>query len=166
MADDGMLLNFEVPSDNFVAPKASFRGGSWKDRLTARKSAEYGRNKAAERANANGTEREQHQESRPTKRAKTGDSAPTKAVPGDFVSSLFTFNPASTVSKETEVANVEDEAPVEASNAPLNDELAKFTSLGLSSALVAHLLKKLEIKAPTAIQRKALMRRSASLCGK
>lgn len=52
MADDGMLLNFEVPSD-FTAPKPKFRGGSWKDRLTARKSAEYGRNKAAERARAN-----------------------------------------------------------------------------------------------------------------
>lgn len=52
MADDGMLLNFEVPSA-FTAPKTKFKGGSWKDRLTARKSAEYGRSKAAERANAN-----------------------------------------------------------------------------------------------------------------
>lgn len=156
MADDGMLLNFELPSETFTAPKPTFRGGSWKDRLTARKSAEYGRNKAAERANANsnGAEREQNQEARPAKRAKTGDSAPAKALPGDFVSSLFTFNPTSTVPKEPEA--VEDETPVEASNAPLNDELAKFTSLGLSSALVAHLLKKLEIKAPTAIQRKAV----------
>jgi ATP-dependent RNA helicase DDX31/DBP7 len=156
MADDGMLLNFEVPSETFTAPKPTFRGGSWKDRLTARKSAEYGRNKAAERANGNAPEREQNQEARPTKRAKTGDNAPAKANPGDFVSSLFTFNPTSTVTKETEVVNDEDETSVEASNAPLNDELAKFTSLGLSSALVAHLLKKLEIKAPTAIQRKAV----------
>lgn len=154
MADDGMLLNFELPSETFTAPKPSFRGGSWKDRLTARKSAEYGRNKAAERANANGAEREQNQEVRPSKRAKTGETAPAKPKPGDFVSSLFTFNPTSKATKEQEVE--EDETPVEASNAPLNDELAKFTSLGLSSALVAHLLKKLEIKAPTAIQRKAV----------
>lgn len=157
MADDGMLLNFELPSETFTAPKPSFRGGSWKDRLTARKSAEYGRNKAAERAraNTNGLERDQHQEVRPAKRAKTGDSVPAKALPGDFVSSLFTFNPTSTVPKEPEVQE-EEEVPVEASNAPLNDDLAKFTSLGLSSALVAHLLKKLEIKAPTAIQKKAV----------
>lgn len=88
------------------------------------------------------------------KRAKTGESAPVKGPPGDFVSSLFTFNPTSkTVTKEAE--DVKDEDPVEASNAPLKDELA-FTSLGLSSALVAHLLKKLQIKAPTAIQRKAV----------
>ena len=46
MADDGMLLNFELPTDAFQAPKKAFKGGSWKDRLTARKSAQWGRMKA------------------------------------------------------------------------------------------------------------------------
>ncbi|SMY27603.1 unnamed protein product [Zymoseptoria tritici ST99CH_1A5] len=152
MADDGMMLNFELPSGDFTTPKPTFRGGSWKDRLTARKSAEYGRNKAAKARNP---ENDDEPQERPSKRPKTDNTAPTKTLPGDFVSSLFTFNPTSIIPKEPAPA-AEDDEPVEASNAPLNDELAKFTSLGLSSSLVAHLLKKLEIKAPTAIQRKAI----------
>jgi ATP-dependent RNA helicase DDX31/DBP7 len=36
MADDGLMLNFELPTDAFTAPKTKLKGGSWKDRLTAR----------------------------------------------------------------------------------------------------------------------------------
>ena len=71
-----------------------------------------------------------------------------------MISSLFTYNSKPT--DATDQAVIEDEAEVEPSNAPLRDELANFTSLGLSPSLAKHLLTKLEIKAPTAIQRKAI----------
>ena len=195
MADDGMLLNFELPSDAF-APRKTFKGGSWKDRLTAKKSAAWGRAKAHERATGGGgralpaygeVQSEEEElivpEGGPHKRAKIGEdggirssgkhnaSRPARVGPrasdqlpktsnGEVISSLFTFNPAAT--SRAEVAVVEDETPVEPSNAPLNDELATFTSLGLSTTLAGHLLRKLNIKAPTAIQRKALQQLCAT----
>ena len=185
MADDGMLLNFELPADT-LAPKQTFRGGSWKDRLTARKSAEWGRAKAQDRAKNSIPRFEEVQSedeelvlpgSRPSKRAKIGEhgevkptrqrhaqrsdgkpAGPQKSLPkssnGEFISSLFTYNPKSTAA-QLEV-QAEDETPVEPSNAPLHDELATFTNIGLSPMLASHLLNKLEIKDPTAIQRKAV----------
>ena len=181
MADDGMLLNFELPSDAF-APKQTFKGGSWKDRLTARKSAEYGSRKAQDREGGSGRSLPRFREmgnqeeelilpgDRPNKRARTSEGhgggprqhrteprdtrLPRSATKGEFISSLFTYNPGST--EQHDEPTVEDTAVVEPSNAPLSEELATFTKLGLSSALASHLLNKLDIKAPTAIQRKAV----------
>ena len=39
MADDGMLMNFEI-GDGPLLPKPSFQGGRWKDRLAAKKVAQ------------------------------------------------------------------------------------------------------------------------------
>ncbi len=39
MGDDGMLLNFQVGEDPLLISKPVFRGGRWKDRLTAKKAA-------------------------------------------------------------------------------------------------------------------------------
>lgn len=184
MADDGMLLNFELPSDA-LTPQKSFKGGSWKDRLTAKKSAAYGRKKAQERASAARKRIPQYGEvqsddeelivpgSQPTKRMRTGEGGESKPAArsrssththrgdilpkssnGEIISSLFTYNP-DTISKPDPGMNEMDET-VEASNAPLNEEIATFTNLGLSSTLANHLLKRMEIKAPTAIQRKAI----------
>ena len=189
MADDGMLLNFELPSDAFV-PVKTIKGGSWKDRLTARKSAQWGRQKAQERVTASrksiprfGDVRSEDEElilpdNQPSKRARTGGDGAFKPVHGtvgtrissgeghqrslprttngEFISSLFTYNPKSTGSQSEQPGA--NDANLEPSNAPLQDELATFTSLGLSTALASHLLKKLEIKAPTAIQRRAVQR--------
>jgi len=180
MADDGMLLNFELPSTGaFTAPLKAYKGGSWKDRLTARKAAAYGRNKAQERATTLGKTIPQYGEVQseeeeliipggpPAKRARfsEGESRPAvrstgqrhrgdvlpKTTTGEVISSLFTYNPTSAAAPQEPV---QDETPVEPSNAPL--ELATFTNLGLSSTLASHLLNKLNIKAPTAIQRKAI----------
>ncbi|GAB7362659.1 hypothetical protein MBLNU230_g2968t1 [Neophaeotheca triangularis] len=189
MADDGMLLNFELPSDAF-APKIKYKGGSWKDRLTARKSAEYNRNKKAG-TGANNTRlpdfrgaNEGDEElivpgaQHAAKRARTDNASRGKltgnssgprhggAVPkssnGEVISSLWTYNPEGKAAEvEAEPEPEEEETPIQPSNAPLNDELASFTNMGLSSQLAAHLLKKMEIKAPTAIQRKAV----EQLCG-
>lgn len=71
------------------------------------------------------------------------------------VSSLFTYNPASTTKPQAPERR-QEEALVEPSNAPLSSELDTFTSLGISTTLAAHLLNKMELKAPTAIQKAAI----------
>jgi ATP-dependent RNA helicase DDX31/DBP7 len=198
MAEDGMLLNFELPSDAF-APKSVFKGGNWKDRLTAKKSAEWGRKKSQERATVAKTiprYREVGSEDEelilpggpPRKRTKTGEDGPSESRhsesrssishakssrnveavnrpshysnSAEFVSSLFTYNPESTVKNLAQQDTTD--ADIEPSNAPLDKELNTFTDLGLSPILANHLLRKLDIKAPTAIQRKAIQEMCAS----
>ncbi|CAK3928115.1 ATP-dependent RNA helicase dbp7 [Lecanosticta acicola] len=163
--DDGLLVNFQIPED-YTAPSTKLKGGRWKDRLTARKSAEYGRKKALERGDApppsavQQAEKPVFVEGRPAKRARTqrADDTLPKTSNGEVISSLFTFNPASrTIPENADGDKANEEPLVEPSNAPLaENEESKFTSLGLSSNLASHLLRKLEIKAPTAIQRKAV----------
>jgi ATP-dependent RNA helicase DDX31/DBP7 len=95
-------------------------------------------------------------DSRPAKRARVGHDVLPKTSNGEVISSLFSFNKSSSQPKA--VPEAEDEAPIDPTNAPLHDdETAKFTSLGLSDTLAAHLQRKLEIRAPTAIQRKAVI---------
>ncbi len=74
----------------------------------------------------------------------------TGGKPGQVISSLFSFNPTS----KTKFEEPEEEAePAKPSNAPLTEEMETFTALGLSTRLAAHLSTKLEMKAPTAIQK-------------
>ncbi|KAJ8606706.1 hypothetical protein MRB53_040788 [Persea americana] len=151
MAEDGLLLNFELPTTAFTAPppsRAAFKGGSWKDRLTARKSAEYGRKKAQERAAGNVASSHVVEdgvdptisEARQAKRPRTGNHPGTGPHPaaklrnGEFISSLFTYNPASKTRTE--------EPPQKRCRRPGRGD--------------GHLLQKMHIKAPTAIQRKAI----------
>lgn len=183
-----MLLNFELPSDAFT-PQQIFKGGSWKDRLTARKSAKWERKKAHERPRAlkksiprfDDVPSEDEERIFPTsesnKRAKTnnhaafnplGGSGPRnsstaldgatrshpKSANSEVISSLFTYNPKSTASAAQPESEVD--TAVQPSNAPLQDDLATFTGLGLSTTLAKHLLTKLDIETPTAIQRKAI----------
>ncbi|QIW99375.1 hypothetical protein AMS68_004893 [Peltaster fructicola] len=171
MADDGMLLNFELPSDAF-APKLSFKGGNWKDRLIARKTAEWSRKKAVERAQAGSgaatADATTSTGESPQKRQRVA-AAPSSTVahgrgkasgsshdfaPKGIISSLFTYNPISTAdSKHGEEEEANDVAP---SNAPMNDGLESFTQLGVSTTIANHLVKKMNIKAPTAVQRQAV----------
>ncbi|KAI8942549.1 ATP-dependent RNA helicase dbp7 [Plenodomus lindquistii] len=88
-----------------------------------------------------------------TKRPEERQSAPKGGK--QVISSLFTYNPTSTSKPEPKEPHTDD-APVEPSNAPLSEEMATFTSLGISTTLAAHLLKKMELKAPTAIQKAAI----------
>ncbi|KXG47557.1 uncharacterized protein PGRI_014270 [Penicillium griseofulvum] len=172
MADDGMLMNFTI-SDTVIKPEAKFKGGTWRDRLTAKKrSAHRGSDKqpgdgnaSAEARNAASKNPNQIQlGTRPVKRQKTEDSFNRPSAPrsgGDrrpqhprdptqFVSSLFTSNPeARNVEEPKEEREAEDAKPT---NAPMIDGLDTFTNLGLSPNLATHLLTKLELKAPTAIQ--------------
>ncbi|CZR64998.1 probable ATP-dependent RNA helicase dbp7 [Phialocephala subalpina] len=73
--------------------------------------------------------------------------------PNQIISSLFSFNP----SAKTKFEEPEEEAePAKPSNAPLTEEMETFTALGLSRRLAAHLSTKLDMKAPTAIQKAAI----------
>ncbi|KAL2830868.1 P-loop containing nucleoside triphosphate hydrolase protein [Aspergillus cavernicola] len=190
MADDGMLLNFAVPSE-FVAPEAKIKGGTWRDRLSVKKIAAH-RAQNPQRNGAGGSgdkeggassgssnpNRIQVSGVRPAKRQRTdgefqgrenngsgsgsgaGGRQPGKPrkEQGQFVSSLFSKNPRArnapeVKEKEKDGEVVEDAKPT---NAPLIDGLDTFTNLGLSATLGAHLLTKLELKAPTAIQKASI----------
>lgn len=179
MSEDGMLLNFSL-GDEPLAVKPAFRGGRWKDRLTAKKAALHRQKKDLEAKNPLGKEQSLASEGadhvediqvRPSKRQRvdkneqarsplsapsSNEQRPTKLQvtrPKQVISSLFSRTAtAGAVKAET----AQDDETVKPSNAPLADELATFTSLGLSATLANHLLKKLEIKAPTAIQKAAI----------
>ena len=77
----------------------------------------------------------------------------TGGKPRQIISSLFSFNPSS---KTTFEEPTEESEPAKPSNAPLTEEMATFTALGLSKRLAAHLSTKLDMKAPTAIQKAAV----------
>lgn len=186
MADDGMLLNFDI-GDAAISLKPTFKGGKWKDRLKAKRSANRSprKPKISSDEPAKLPERKSEQKSssleasgeRNFKRQRkdgefrpaTNNSGPrfihntdseapktrdaNKSQAKQYVTSLFTFNPES-VTKE-QIPSTQEEK-VEPSNAPLTSELDTFTSLGLSSTLASHLLNKMGIKAPTAIQKAAI----------
>ena len=50
MADDGMLLNFSIPETG-ILNKPKFKGGNWRDRLSAKKAAGHWHAKASGRLN-------------------------------------------------------------------------------------------------------------------
>ncbi|KAI0396031.1 DEAD-domain-containing protein [Xylariaceae sp. FL0594] len=75
------------------------------------------------------------------------------AKPGGVTSRLFTSNPTPKTVFEDPVENVE---PAQPSNAPLSEEAANFHALGLSRRIANHLSTKLEMKAPTSIQKNTI----------
>ncbi|KAI4205756.1 MAG: hypothetical protein LQ350_000253 [Teloschistes chrysophthalmus] len=167
MADDGMLVNFSI-GDETLHTKPIFRGGRWKDRLAAKKAAErryqkYQPEKEPETSNGIGASHEEKDTTateRPPKRQKFDTSSTHHPKPRpngatkEVVSSLFSYNPAS-ISAPADL-QPQDETPTVPSNAPLPDGISKFTDLGLSSTISTHLLTKMSLKAPTAIQRSTI----------
>ncbi len=188
MADDGMLLNFLV-GDALLNATPRFKGGRWKDRLTAKKVSQHRQQKifgpkpaiagstaSVSKADSEDGDGKDFNASRPAKRQKvdqqskpestwygagaTGSasrgkpSTHTRGKPQEVISSLFSYNPATKALTET--VDVDESSPAEPSNAPLIDGLDTFTSLGLSPTIAAHLLTKLDLKAPTAIQKAAI----------
>lgn len=190
MADDGMLLNFTI-SDTVLKPEAKLKGGSWRDRLSAKKLAQGKRAPRTRVLRAPGTgpsgdnpnnvrvgERRESS-SHPNKRPRTdgADFRPSTSADGkprgggggrgghrgpkpkQIISSLFSYNPESKEAEEDADKKVEaegDEVEVKPSNAPLIDGIEDFTNLGLAPTLAAHLLTKMELKAPTAIQKASI----------
>lgn len=172
MADDGMLLNFAI-SDSVIKPEAKFKGGTWRDRLSAKKRAQHRADPNADHSKRREPKNPNHIQvptTRPAKRQRTTESSgaadgeanrrsrsqqqSSQKQPGQFVSSLFTKNPEPRNAEEPQNEDpAEDAKP---SNAPLVDGIDTFTNLGLSPNLAAHLLTKLELKAPTAIQKASI----------
>ena len=169
MAEDGLLMNFDL-GDEPLKTRPIFKGGHWKARLHAKKGVQYrikklqsgGLSTSQTFKDANPTEGVDPESTaeNPPKRQKLVESqnarhghATTPKGPREVVSSLFSYNPAS---KTSVITQTEDNTTVEPSNAPLIDGLDTFTSLGLSTTLATHLLMKLNLKAPTAIQKSAI----------
>ena len=166
MADDGMLVNFSL-GDEIIRSKPVFKGGRWRDRLSAKRSIRPRLPKPTPTENEP-TLATSHQTepvvegttgplSRPSKRQKLEHRSRTTPknsnTEKEVISSLFTYNP----SAQAPAKNVqEDEKIAEPSNAPLPDGIETFTSLGLSTTLSSHLLTKLSLKSPTAIQASAI----------
>ncbi|KAK7751363.1 ATP-dependent RNA helicase dbp7 [Diatrype stigma] len=76
-----------------------------------------------------------------------------KSNGGMVTSRLFTSNPTPKTVFEDQV---EESEPAKPSNAPLSDEAANFLALGLSRRIAQHLSSKLEMKAPTSIQKNTI----------
>ncbi|KIW44070.1 uncharacterized protein PV06_05109 [Exophiala oligosperma] len=180
MADDGMFLNFSV-GEPIVTQAQKFTGGSWRHRLKAKRWAQRGGrprdtndpNKVPLQSRRQTKEQtENFGDSRPAKRRrednytpgavqaggnihKSHDQKPSKG-PREVISSLFTYNPKSVTTAEREQEKVTEEEAAVPSNAPLVDGIDTFTSLGLSPTVAAHLLTKMNLKNPTAIQKAAI----------
>ncbi|KAJ5619959.1 hypothetical protein N7510_003943 [Penicillium lagena] len=173
MADDGMLLNFAI-GDNVIKPEAKFKGGTWRDRLSAKKRSQHlpkagGGDASARNGASKNPNHIQVPSSRPAKRQKTAGASDLdmdeversrpqqqrQQKPRQIVSSLFSFNPERQNAEQPQPEEETEEA--KPTNAPLIDGLDTFTNLGLSPNLAAHLLTKLELKAPTAIQKSSIM---------
>ncbi|KAK3361165.1 P-loop containing nucleoside triphosphate hydrolase protein [Lasiosphaeria ovina] len=163
MADDGLLLNFEL-GDAPLASQVKFKGGRWRDRVRAQKTVNKDHQVAAPTAD--------DEADRPTKRPRTDDDVPGRRfkVPkansandkppsyamktGQISSGLFTSNPAAVSAFDDHRA--EETEPAQPSNAPLTDEAENFLALGLSRRVAQHLATKLDMKAPTAIQKSTI----------
>ncbi|KND92948.1 ATP-dependent RNA helicase DBP7 [Tolypocladium ophioglossoides CBS 100239] len=178
MADDGMLLNFELGGEPFK-PQVKFTGGRWRDRKRAEKSARLASSRPA-------VDQDQDEQRSPKRRRVDGEGSgdqsnyrsgprpgPSKrhdhdGASSDFtgqhkgylagqtggsrqvISRLFSYNPAQTT---TAAADEEEWTAPQATNAP--SDVANFGSLTLSSRLV-EVLAKMKLERPTAIQQKAI----------
>lgn len=161
MADDGMLLNFEL-GDGPLTSQVKFKGGRWRDRVKAQRSAKQQHNGPSSTPPTRDSTRpakrprtDDGDSHRYTKVARTGDEAPKAPShamkTGQISSSLFTSNP--TAVTDFDQPAVEEAEPAKPSNAPLSEEAENFQALGLSRRVAQHLATKLEMKAPTAIQK-------------
>jgi ATP-dependent RNA helicase DDX31/DBP7 len=146
--DEPMLMNFDIGDEATIKVKPVVKGGRWRERASIKKSFTKVRRKIP----GTGVNAEAVAE-RPSKRQKIdqniGKNSSKTNTSREVISSLFTFNPESKVTHE----KVDDTPKAEPSNAPLIDGIDTFTSIGLSPMIATHLLTKLHLKAPTAIQR-------------
>jgi ATP-dependent RNA helicase DDX31/DBP7 len=175
MADDGMLLNFEI-GDAPLKSQVKFKGGRWRDRKRAQNGIKRWEGKSSkDEVEKQGPTEKPGQENddlnRPTKRQRIENSGGGSGAGGAFkpqvprpnpanrfgqvTSRLFTSNPTPTIAVD-DIPVEEDAEPVKPSNAPLSEEASNFLALGLSRRVAQHLSTKLEMKAPTSIQKNTI----------
>lgn len=179
MADDGMLLNFEIGSGP-IKPQVKFKGGRWRDRKHAENSAK----RASGQSTHTRAAREDGFEQRSFKRQRTdnegynqgfdynpssrfgprdrdfggeGSKGQSRSHQGSsgkgdrpVISKLFTFNPEQKTVFDDDAK--EWSAP-EPTNAP--SDVASFGSLTIAARLVEE-LKKMGLERPTLIQNKVI----------
>ncbi|KAI3397427.1 hypothetical protein diail_10758 [Diaporthe ilicicola] len=171
MADD-LVLNLAPLGDSssFAAKKVKYVGGSWRDRRRAQKkdtAREQGRtgptSKPPPTDDASARPSAGFSSDRPSKRQRTDNGPASRpggnhhdpSKPFQVASKLFTSNPtAKTVFHDT--APADEPEPATPSNAPLSEEASNFHALGLSRRIAQHLSSKLEMKAPTSIQKNTI----------
>ncbi|KAK7905337.1 ATP-dependent RNA helicase dbp7 [Exophiala xenobiotica] len=179
MADDGMLLNFSL-GENINSKAQRFKGGSWRERLQAKRTAQRGGQRKSNDPNSVPIQSRTHSKEqgedftdpRPAKRRRENGYTTTSGEvagnvqrgaeqkqskgPREVISSLFTYNPKPVSTVDSEKEKDAEDNPTAPSNAPLVDGIDTFTSLGLSPTVAAHLLTKMNLKNPTAIQKAAV----------
>ncbi|KAH8780201.1 P-loop containing nucleoside triphosphate hydrolase protein [Diaporthe sp. PMI_573] len=170
MADDLVLNLAPIGDTSVAAKKVKYVGGSWRDRRRAQKkdnAREQGRTGSTSKPpatdSASARQSAAFSSDRPPKRQRT-DHGPTSrpggshhdpSKPFQVSSKLFTYNPtAKTVFDDT--APAQEPEPATPSNAPLSEEASNFHALGLSRRIAQHLSSKLEMKAPTSIQKNTI----------
>lgn len=170
MADDLVLNLAPIGDSSFAAKKIKYVGGSWRDRRRAQKkdtARENERTGSTSKPPPTDGASAQHSagfsSDRPPKRQRI-DHGPTSrpggnhhdpSKPFQVASKLFSYNPtAKTVFDDAAPAN--DPEPATPSNAPLSEEASNFHALGLSRRIAQHLSSKLEMKAPTSIQKNTI----------
>lgn len=183
MTDEGFQLNFAA-GDITLPDAPKFRGGNWKERVRLTKGARNSRRddqrrppNAYDRAVRAKQNTDNSNENLATKKIKHNDGTVTtltatrqrhppphlvgvakhgSAGVKEVISSLFTSNPKSVNTESPDNTAAGRENPAKPTNAPLPDNIHTFTSLGLSDTLAAHLLTKLGLKNPTAVQKSAV----------
>ncbi|KAJ7072122.1 P-loop containing nucleoside triphosphate hydrolase protein [Mycena amicta] len=144
--DDDLVLNLAADAGPYK-PSASAKGGRWTDRLKAKR--------VEKRKSKPKQSKQPVDDTRPTKRPRLATEATQiqkpkpKAGPApQVISSLFSYNPKINAPAEAALPK-----PFKApSNAPLADS-SNFAGLGLDPLISAHLVSKMNISTPTAIQR-------------
>ncbi|KAG6200654.1 ATP-dependent RNA helicase dbp7 [Claviceps purpurea] len=173
MADDGLLLNFDLGAVP-LKTQVKFTGGRWRDRKRAERGARLAQSgaddhqsdeasRSVKRQRLNGDDSADYASYKPASRFERpghGDSAnenagahksdPSGRGNRQVISKLFSFNPT----QQTEETKQEEWSAPQPTNAPLSD-VANFGTLTLSSRLVESLTK-MDLERPTAIQQKVI----------
>ncbi|KAJ4411309.1 ATP-dependent RNA helicase dbp7 [Gnomoniopsis sp. IMI 355080] len=168
---DDLVLNLAPLGSGPAIKKVKYVGGTWRDRRRAKKRDAGGDKPQTPATGGNAEPTDFSNDHRPSKRqridpsGRTGDHNGDRPAftprPGDQArgfqvsSKLFSYNPEAKTVFDNEKPAVEVE-PARPSNAPLTEEAANFHALGLSRRIAHHLSSKLEMKAPTSIQKNTI----------
>ncbi|TDL25925.1 DEAD-domain-containing protein [Rickenella mellea] len=162
--DEGLVLNIAIDNGQAPISRAGAKGGRWTDRVKAKRVAKR-KTRAPDTAPSTGKSRKsqdvvEDDNPRPAKKPRTDEhtgrnSTATRSAqpsrPTQFISSLFTSNPEVKESNPLPTPRTTSKP----SNAPLTDR-SSFAGLGVDPLIITHLSSKMNITAPTAIQKEAL----------
>ncbi|KAI1113408.1 DEAD/DEAH box helicase [Nemania sp. NC0429] len=180
MSDGGLVLNFDL-TDTPLKRQVKYTGGRWRDRVSAQRNAkrngdshptttstgpgsstnrqdpDTGDGRPAKRQRVQGASHHERPDISSRSLSYMTGKLPPGSInankPGGITSRLFTSNPTPKTVFEDPVEEAEPAIP---SNAPLSEEAENFHALGLSRRLAQHLSTKLEMKAPTSIQKNTI----------